>query len=297
MKLIGCMAVRNEAWCLGLTLRAALQWCDEMVVFQHACTDGTQQIIWDIEAEHPGRIINLVSSLEEWHEMPQRQAMLEKAREFGATHIAIVDADELLTGNLLRPTYGIRQQIAMAPKGTCLQLPMYQLRGSLDRYHANGIWGNRWLSVAFQDDPRLSWSGDTFHSREPKGMTLKPYRPIQHGQGGSFHLWGVSERRLAAKHALYRLTERVRWPEKPAKDINQMYDLWRAPEASIKIWPDQKQWGDPWTFSNVPTTWLDPYKELIEKYFHPDIEPWQTAECERIIAEHGREYFQGIEIG
>ena len=32
MKLVGIMPVRNEDWCLDLTARAALMWCDELVI-------------------------------------------------------------------------------------------------------------------------------------------------------------------------------------------------------------------------------------------------------------------------
>src|SRR4051812_45523687 len=106
-----------------------------------------------------------------------------------------------------------------------LQLPGYNLRHGTAFYHANGVWGNRWFSTAFQDDPRLGWAGDRFHHREPMGVKLQPYRPIQQGDGGVMHLWGASERRLTAKHALYKLSERLRWPEKPIAEIDRMYSL------------------------------------------------------------------------
>ena len=63
MKLIGLMPVRNETWCLGLTLRAALMWCDEMVVWLHACTDDSKRITQDI-AKETGRVREL------WCETP-----------------------------------------------------------------------------------------------------------------------------------------------------------------------------------------------------------------------------------
>ena len=45
MKLVGLMPVRNEAWCLGFTLRVALRWCDEVVVCDHGCTDESRAIM------------------------------------------------------------------------------------------------------------------------------------------------------------------------------------------------------------------------------------------------------------
>lgn len=296
MKLIGCMAVRNEAWVLGLSLRVALQWCDEMVVLLHVCTDDSAAIVETIQGEHPGRVIVRTHRHECWTEMAHRQQMLEIARSMNATHLAIVDCDEILTGNMLAQVpYGnsslIRHTVDVIPKGSCLQLPMYQLRGSLDRYHANGIWGNRWLSVAFQDDPKLSWSGDKFHSREPQGMTLKPYRPIAHGQGGSFHLWGVSERRLRAKHALYKVTERLRWPSKDISGIERMYNQWRGPM-------DPGNPGLTWTFTDVPAEWWRPYNRTLihDDDYKAGTTLWQEAEVKRLVAQHGAETFAGLDL-
>ena len=52
------MPVRNEAWCLGLTARAALKWCDELVILDHASNDATgENILLPLEEEF-GRIIS-----------------------------------------------------------------------------------------------------------------------------------------------------------------------------------------------------------------------------------------------
>jgi Glycosyl transferase family 2 len=296
MKLIGLMPVRNEAWCLGLTLRAALIWCDEVLVRIHGSTDQTEEIVYQITQEHRGRVRVYVSDDPEWAEMQHRQHMLEEARLQGATHIAIVDADEILTGNLLNYCGLGERFYPNVPAGHCLQLPMYQLRESLDRYHANGIWGNRWLSVAFADDPRLSWSGDAFHSREPGGMLLKPYRPIQHGQGGSFHLWGVSERRLRAKHALYKVTERLRWPDRDVREIELTYNDWRSPEDNAAHWPEMKRYREPWTFADVPAGWWKPYYGLMQGNLYIDAQPWQEAEVRALWWKHGAETFKGLDL-
>ena len=41
MKLICLMPARNEDWIIGLSARAALMWCDELIVMDHASTDRT----------------------------------------------------------------------------------------------------------------------------------------------------------------------------------------------------------------------------------------------------------------
>lgn len=296
MKLIGIMPVRNEAYCLGLTARAALMWCDELLVGLHACTDESETICDQIQSESD-RLFFMDLDGEAWDEMLHRQLLLKTARLRGATHIAIIDADEILTGNLLH-CMNVPREAFGVPQGSILQLPGYNLRGSLSQYHTNGIWGNRWFSVAFADDPRLVWSGDKFHSREPQDnsgrrprLRLNNYRPIAQGDGGVMHLWGASERRLIAKHALYKLTERLRWPERRISDIDAMYNL------AIK--GDPANFGflgpDKWTYKETKPDWWLPYSHLIE---HLDVnaEPWQEMECIRLVKEHGPRIFQGLDL-
>lgn len=293
MKLVGLMPVRNEAWVLGLSARVALMWCDALVIMNHASTDGTSEILCDLVQDNDYRdrltILNIGGP---WDEMEHRQYMLAQARMNRATHIALVDADEILTGNLLQseiPDWWKLQTAAQDYR--LMQLPGYNLRGGIGQYHANGIWGKRWFSLAFKDCPELHWSGDRFHHREPMGKTLANYRPIAQGQGGVMHLWGASERRLKAKHALFAMTERLRWPEKSIAEINRMYG-W-----AIHGEPGHPSFGTPetWTYNQVPESWWAPYAHLM-KYLDVDAEPWQEDEVRKLVVEHGKEAFQCLDL-
>ena len=53
MKLVGMMACRNDSWVIGLSLRVALMWCDEVVVLLHACTDRSEDIVREVNKETP----------------------------------------------------------------------------------------------------------------------------------------------------------------------------------------------------------------------------------------------------
>src|SRR5580692_54986 len=168
MNLVGLMPVRNEDWILGLSARVALSWCDRLVILNHASTDRTARIINELGAEFGSRVVSVGHGRTEWDEMGDRQWLLGFARanggDTGATHIALIDADEILTGNLIG---NIREHVAALSTGQMLTLPLYNLRGGLNRYHLNGIWGQRTVSVAFKDVNTAAWKGDTFHHREP----------------------------------------------------------------------------------------------------------------------------------
>jgi hypothetical protein len=295
MKLIGLMPVRNEDWVLGLSARVALQWCDELVILLHCCTDRSEEIVTQL-AKETGRVFVFGKDLPIWDEMYHRQALLELARtqEVGATHIAMIDADEVLTANLLSPHGSvrtargatnhraiIRDYIDQLAPGQMLDLPGYNLRGSLGRYHSNGIWGKRWFSLAFKDTPEAHWVGDKFHSRNPAGVQWRHWRPLNQEAGGVMHLWGASERRLIAKHALYKVVERLRFPAKPIQVIDDLYSLAIKPRET-------------WLFDPVPADWH--HEQLEYKYCFPDADPWQEAEVRRLVAEHGRELFNGLEL-
>lgn len=291
MKLTGLMPVRNEDYCLGLTLRAALLWCDTVIVGLHACTDGSKDIVEAVIRENErGRVIVIHESDPTWDEMKYRSTMLAWARQAGAQAMAIVDADEVVTGNLVSQENCV-WPLDKLPANGIMQFPMYNLRGSLTRYHADGVWGNRVTDVVFRDNPLAQWSGDCFHHRQPQGVKWAPYRPIQHGQGGVLHLWGASERRLRAKQALYKVTERLRWPNKSVAEIDRYYNL------AIYGDPRKPEWGTPatWTYADVPEAWLAPYKQWLK---HVDLEtaPWQECEVGRLIAQHGLERFDGLDL-
>lgn len=277
MKLTALMPVRNEAWCLGLSARVALQWCDEIVILLHACTDTSGMIAEQLQREHRGRVHILVETEDKWDEMRHRQELLCGARSFGATHVAMVDADEILINHASL----VRMWATQLDAGKMLQLPLYNTRGSISRYHANGLWGNRWVSIAFVDDVRLRWSGDTFHRREPEGLSHKNWRPMQHGNGGVVHLWGASLHRLRAKQALYKMTEALRWPSKSRGQIDAYYS--------------QSMLDLGWKFNEMPESWWAGLSGLLH-HLDADAPPWQQQKCEELWKQYGPEPFAGLDL-
>ena len=188
--------------------------------------------------------------------------------------------------------------------GAILQLPGYNLRGGLWRYHANGLWGRdggtdggRWFSTSFKCNERLYWSGslsgrgkgdEKHHQREPMGRAMFPYRPVLKGNGGVMHLWGANAPRLKAKHAWYKMQERLKWPEKNILEIDSMYSWFQTGCRP----------GEPfnWLFSDVPKSWWAPYESLMQRYLDLDAYPWQVAECKALYERHGAETFKGLDL-
>ena len=280
MKLVCVMPVRNEAWVIGLTARAVLMWCDELVVIDHASTDATVAELMHVRNDVGPRIHKWTEPNGVWEEMRHRQRLLECARLRGATHIALIDADEILTGNLL-PT--IRDHIEATPSGAIFQLPWLQLREGICHVMTSGMWGSQNVSTAFKDQPEFHWTandGYDHHHRHPRGKPFSPHYPFMPAWrgGGVMHLQFASKRRLLAKQSLYQCVERLRWPGRPMPDYVRTV---RESEAAA--------------VSPVPAEWWAGYEHLMQ-YLNVDAEPWQDRELRRLVAEHGREKFADLEL-
>jgi hypothetical protein len=258
----------------------------------------------EVAAEHSGRVTILDWRTKEWTEMAMRQSMLFEARERGTTHIALVDADEILTGNLLckLDEHGlcihggcIKKHCLEIPQREIFLLPWVCLARGIDRYYTSGTWFDNFASCVFKDSPELHWQtrkGYDLHHRHPMGRDFKfDYRPIaqspdpsQH-QGGLMHLQFLSERRLRAKQALYQVIEVLRWPDRmtPA-ELAKMYGMAVYESDPLKI-----------PTAPVPESWWAPYSHLL-KYLDIESVPWQEDEVRRLVKEHGVEKFQGLDL-
>lgn len=272
MRLIGLTICRNEAWCVEASITSSLRWCDAVVVLDHASQDRTPQILSSLEDQYPGRIHRMADGSHEWLEMSHRQRTLERARQEGATHCAIVDCDEILTDNLV-PV--IRGWMSGLRPGEVLQIPWVTCWRSLDRYlnsDRHSLAGAM-VSVGFADTPALQWhqrpDGYEFHHREPYNSTA--HKKGEHGQCGLLHLQHVNWRRLCAKQALYQCIEILRWGTVRANYAGTVN------EAGVRT-------------AEIPAEWWGAERSMLE----PDAVPWQEAEVHRLIKQHGRKRFAAV---
>jgi hypothetical protein len=282
MKLVALMLVRNEDWVLGLSARAALMWCDAICFYLHNCTDGTHDILDRLETEYSGRIFRAWNRDEGWPEMDMRQALLEQGRAAGGTHFALVDADEVLTANLI-PVICDRVE-ALAPRHA-LELPMAATWRSIWRYRDDqSVWSKAWLSLAVCDHPDLTWKpnreGYQHHHRLPYGIAYRRHEGA-HGTGGVMHLQFADWRRLVAKHALYQMHEAVNYPEIPHEKL-----FWKYTQATDE--------GGLRT-TQVPLDWWSLYSQWLPLLRLGGI-PWHEARARELWNLHGKEKFAGLNL-
>ncbi len=283
MKLIGLMVVRNERWVLEFSLRAALLAVDEMVVLDHASTDETPEILRRIAREHAGRVHLLSEDDPVWREAGLRQRTLAAARELGATHLWIVDADEVLTGNLLP---SVRPALAELEPGECLWLRLLNLWGGLDRYRSDETsLSHTWTVAGFRDADHLCFGPEgtyDIHARFPRGYGAERQLGAMESDGGLFHLAFTRPRRALAKSAWYKMTEILRFPDAwTTEALNKRYDPLPGGEL-VRTVP-------------VDPGWWSPYGEWLGGV-DLGATSWHEEECLRLWATHGPGAFAGLDL-
>ena len=277
-KLVALMLVRNEDWVLNLSLRAALRWCDAVYVYCHKCHDGTQDIIDTVDRQNPGRVARAWSEADDWNEMDMRQTLLQQGRKWGATHFALVDADEVPTANWL--AYLRQRALALNP-GEAMDVPMIPCWRSLHAYrNDNSIWCKSRISVAFADKPGVCWKADNgyqHHHRLPYGVTAK--RVGERGAGGVMHLQFANWPRLAAKHAWYKCVEITRFTKRTREEIDRVYNQ-ALDESNLRT-------------AECPKAWWEGHDTSCVDF---QSEPWHKAECKRLWDLHGADTFRGLNL-
>ena len=289
MRLVGLMPVRNEDWVLEASIAAALLWCDDLVILLHACDDDSEDIA-HAARDATGRVHVYYNTDPVWQEMHHREALLRLGRSHGGTHFALVDADEILTANAV---LGIRAEVCQLMAGECLDVPMIPVWGGLDAQRADHcVWTRSWLTVAFRDCPALSWQplhdGYQHHHRSPFASLPTARRPVAGtlqrrggiSTGGVMHLQFADRARLRAKHALYKMQEVLRWPDRESvEDVDAKYNQ-ALNEEGLVLKP-------------VPPEWWSGHKKNLIRI---GVEPWQRAECRKLLSKWGPERFQGLTL-
>lgn len=280
---VALMCARNEEWVLRLTLPAAAEVFDRVVVLDHCSTDRTPEIIGGAVEVFGEKIVPLRWDDEVWAEAAIRQRMLEAGREAGGDAFLVIDADEVVSRNQAER---VKQSLAELEPGRGLELPWLAMWQSLDAFrHDDSVWTENFQTFGFRDGPGVDYRSDRdgydLHMRVPKGLARPPARPIATAlDGGLLHLQFANRRRLLAKHAWYKMTELVRFPGRDqVARIDAMYSQ-ALDERRLGVRDADGSW------------WSGYRKDLVDL----SIAPWHEAEVLRLWCEWGEAFFDGLEL-
>lgn len=274
MKLISITPIKNEDWILPCWLHALEQLVDHAVVVDNGSWDETSILL------HKYRhfVTVLEDGRKDWDEVSLRSRCLETARGLAATHILILDADEIVTANCI-PT--IQEWCETAPPGSATQLACMAMWKSPHTYRDDRT---RWSKVfmpflwALSPDVRYHSSRDPMHRRWPAGREYPLTTLIPWGRGGVMHLQFAAFQRMREKHAWYKMYE-VACNKRPVRSVDAKYS--RAPDKRGLL------------LSRVPDKWWDDYHLETIKWNAPSHYP---SLCRLLLATYGPETFRGLNL-
>jgi FkbM family methyltransferase len=279
-KIVGLVPARNERHLISQCLRALSLFTDAIVYLDDASTDETVQIVESLRNECN---IERIIRKNEWlrDEPGDRNLMLQAGREIGGTHFIVLDADEMLSSNLL-DNANLTEAIRKLQPGDRLALNWIQLWRSIDEYRFdNSVWTWNYKEIIFCDDARCSYSSEFIHTpRVPDNLTGRGFK-LEGYFAGLLHFQFVNWRNLLIKQAWYRCLERIREPNKSVEEINQRY----APsidETGLGLKPSPRNWFYGYPFFDRTVF------DLPEKWREKQILGW--------FDQYGRDYFAGLDI-
>lgn len=298
-KIVATLLARLDQWSVEFAIRAALEWCDEIVIGIHEPGGKVLDPTWNIIARltaspEIARKIDVVALTDEtWDEMNMRQRLLARARELSATHIAIVDADEAVTADLIP---SIRELVLALKPCETLEVPMVsphhggsKAGACLDMARVDGVFASARITLAFGDDPSLAWQnaadGYCYHNRPPRGITQRSNLQTASKTSGVFHLQYATLQRLGAKAAFYKITERMKFPDRDESQpgpLNHKYD-WTLRDEGEEYVP-------------IPASaWAYPFGDGRNLVDLAEI-AWQAWACSVLVKRVGPEALNGLDL-
>lgn len=169
-KIVGLMAVRNEAQIISNALQALALYTDEIVVLDDASTDNTVEVVKSLQNQcHIAQIIEK----ENWYrdEPGDKNKLLTVGRAIGGTHFIMIDADEIFTANLLKNNL-LRNKILALKPGDKLTVTWINLWRSPDDYrYDSSVWSGGEVDAIFCDDGQCAYNSAFIHTpRTPSNL-------------------------------------------------------------------------------------------------------------------------------
>lgn len=276
-KIVGLVPMRNEELLIADCLRALAMVTDAIVVLDDASEDSSMAIVKSLQKECN---IERIHEKKIWYrdEPGDRNIMLKLGREIGGTHFVVIDADEMLTANLVKNNY-LRNLILDLVPGDKMNMHWIRLWKKIDQFRTDGLL----KEVIFCDDGKSSYQSGFIHtSRIPnnlidgKNLYIKPYFTY-----GLLHYQAVNWRNMEIRRAWYRCIIRVRKPEYTDAQVN----------ASCACHEDENNI----TLAQCPAEWFDGYS-----FFNPAVyeanDIWREKQVITWLKTYGKGFFKGLDM-
>ena len=278
-RIVGLMAFRNEENFLAQHLKSLSLFTDAIVVLDDASTDNSLKIAYELQKECN---IERIIAKDVWFrdEPGDRNKLLQAGREIGGTHFICIDADEMISSNLLMNNQ-LRNMILQLQPMEALALTWIQLWRSVDFYRYDDfIWTNQLMTFIFCDNGTCSYQSDFIHTHRTP-FPLKKIYTFSTYDFGLLHFQFVNWNNLLLKQAWYRCLEHIRNPNKSIAEINHSYGRSKD-ETQLNRLPSKEKWFNNYSFFDASV------------YEKPD--NWRKQQVNEWFDELGKNYFEELDI-
>jgi len=283
MKLVGLMLCHHDDWIIGLSARAALKWCDALAVLDLGVQGRVPEIIDKLSGEEAGRVWKVNNSnLVTLGVVSPYQLLMDKANELGATHIAIIGTNYVLTSNVIDQ---IRSMIETLKEEQFLDMPLLTCWKGFMQYRVDkASWAGATIPIAFKNSGGIQWPVEAGydHFYLPSGKSWTLHKPFHQMHGGMMYLEPVNWRLYKARYYLRQMLKLVKknvlgGRPKLDKSASRVID-----EQGIKL-------------AKVPGTWWEGYFDLFDHVSMWKM-PWYEEEISRLREENNPNLFDAIEL-
>lgn len=307
-KIVGLVAVHNEAGFIKHCLQALSQYTDAIVVLDDVSADDTLAVIGSIANEcNVERVIR--KYVWQRDEKADKNALLLAGREIGGTHFIMIDADEMFVAPCKNNNW-LRNQILSLKKGQIICFPMMNVWNGLKYYRNDDEMSphhRKWRSICavLCDDGQCTYeenqvwgpSGAIHVTRIPsnrichdpvKNIVIKD---INHGL---LHYKYVNLEDVSVKKIWYMCVEYMNANKlenthearkKNAKKINEFYknEFHSSLEDKIKI-----------KLTQVPNEWYD--YPFFDRTQYDRLHVLRKNEVIGWLKSLGKRYFEPLNI-
>ena len=278
MKTIVLMPVKNEEWILDLTLDAAEQIADHILVSDQESTDRTPEILW------MHKKVEVIQNKRTGHSNEVRWDLLDEARKrYGTDNLLVnIDADELVPPELFKELHGkITEHVQ--PGKVWVSSPWVQIWRNVNTFRNDAsVWSPRTNKKPFAvvDDGKIDYARKFVINDHTSRVPGPEGTPAIETNVPLLHFQFVNWQRTQEKQAWYRCRELLAGGADAAA-INAKYRITKD-EANIQ-------------YSVVPKKW---YKGLTVPHTleAQEGQSWYAEAMEDMFVEHGKEFFKELDI-
>lgn len=271
MKVVGITPIKNEAAFIDTYASSLSQICDKIIVLDDNSTDNSVELLSNYSKVE-------VVKLEDnngWG--GKRSYLYNLARDYSATHIVALDADEAFTNPFIENFGNIITQLKPGFKFAMQWLAMWKTTNHYRNDYS--VWSNNFKDFLIHDDGKINYDGGWIH--EPRLPVTENYIKVPTELGAVFHYQFSCWDAFQIKQSWYRCLERVKNTHKDAGQINQTYRI-TLDDNNVNL-------------TQIPENWRENIKEPnLDEIYNGSL--WRINDIKNWFDEYGVNHFKDLDI-